>query len=103
MSNFSVGEVAIFYRPGSEYHGSEVTIAGPLRYAVFNDCRTGRKAAGLCHSIEGPFQPKFKHASGRPVIFVARIKHLRKRPGEQDQNEVIRWESCPWSPQGVTA
>jgi hypothetical protein len=77
---FEVGEVAIFTRIGSRFHGMEVTIIKPLHLALIHDQITGIDALAYVYKIDGPF------GSHRPEVdgWAAPPEFLRKRRPPQD-------------------
>jgi hypothetical protein len=54
MSEFDIGEVAIYWRPESPGHLSEVTVTGELIYGHIVDEVTGASFCGWAHDIMDP-------------------------------------------------
>lgn len=72
MSDFAVGEIAIFARPGSVHYGRECTIVAPLEDRLVQTPEGAVR--DRCYLIDGDFQ------RGRACP----PEHLRKRPPPQD-------------------
>ena len=95
MSEFAVGEVAVYVNVASHYNGCDVTIVAIHPHAIW--------ASGYSHlngltayEIAGPFtvaEPDKNH--GVPVSM------LRKKPPPQRRQELGEWELCPWRPVGL--
>lgn len=85
---FEVGEVAIYHRPGSVFHGVEVTISGPLEYC--SACDFGVTSYDWRYSIE--------RAAGFPADPMASPKYLRKLPPKREDHQLVKWGECPWQP-----
>lgn len=89
MATFAVGEIAIFWWPGSICHKCEMTVLSPLEYVEFMDMETGRMRTGWCHRIEGTFL----HEPG--VTYVSPPEHLRKRRPPQDWLKLCHLDETP--------
>jgi len=95
---FAVGEVALYWRPGSPSHLREVTIVGPLKEEYVHDVRDGSLKYEMVYAIEGiPGTPP----SGK--AWCAPPEYLRKKKPPREDLQVVRWSECPWQPQQVRA
>lgn len=93
---FSIGEVAIYCRPGSLYFGAEVTIMSALKEMRLHDARTVTTEQALAYEIDGPFGP---FLDGRP--WCSRPEWLKKKKPPRRDLEVVRWADCPWQPESI--
>jgi hypothetical protein len=98
---FQIGEIAIFYHPGSVNHGREVMIIGPLEHGRVKDTWTGNSLELDFHRIDasnltfGPFE------SGGQAV--GRLSRLRKKKPPREDLQVVKWSECPWQPAKVSA
>lgn len=96
---YSVGEVAIFHRPGSSFHGMEVTITKPLHLSNVLDWKDGSIADQWVYGIDGPFDVKPRHGTG----FCAAPTELRKKRPPPDWVKLCRLDEMPAESEGVPA
>ena len=100
---FSIGEVAIFWKPGFPNHGKELTILSGMQWRRTRGSSDGivregwRYECDATNLVEGPYSAK----PGQKT-FVAPEYLRKKRPPRKDL-EVIRWDQCPWQPESVRA
>lgn len=87
---FSVGEVALFVREGSDYSGAECTIIGPLSYRFVRDRKDGATSHKWVYLIDGPFD-SIPGTRG----FVAAPENLRKRRPPQDWKTLCNLTDTP--------
>lgn len=98
---FSIGEVAIYWKPESRNHGKEVTILSALKIILLTDSHTGSKSEALAYNVDvpsdwyaGPFYKPEKGWSVRPQF-------LRKKRPPRDDLKLVRWSECPWQPESL--
>lgn len=100
MSNdtFSIGEVALFYSPGSPAHGMEVIVVSALVWMTYyprNYEASGRWAWIYQIDMSATFG-KSKREDG---LWAAEPHELRKkRPPADPPEQLGEWELCPWQP-----
>lgn len=88
---FQIGEIAIYNRPESEYHNTEIEIIGPLEKRVIIDHLTYKKEYVPAYMVNVP-------GLG---IRAARPQHLRKKRPPQNAREwfnkniIVRREKQP--------
>lgn len=91
---FAVGEVAIYIGPRAPYYGSEVTIEGPLTYALSRTAPPEPPAYRWLYCVSAPWlgdpDRGAKHWGAEP-------RWLRKRPPKQDWSELCRLSDQPVS------
>lgn len=97
MSNqyphFSVGEIAIFVRPGSPHYGQEVRILSTLQLRKARDLLTGKIVKEPLYEI---------HRSGAKIpALCAHPQDLKKKPPREDL-KVVPWSECLWQPKKVS-
>lgn len=88
---FAIGEIAIFWHPGSLGHLNEVEVVSPL-------AMRRSRAWGLanCYRVSGQLH------GGRPAL--ARPQELRKKPQPGDESrDTTTWDKCIWQPKQVAA
>ena len=93
MRGFSVGESAIFCRPGSRFNGCEVIISAPLQQRFVRDARTGVGSHELVYGISGPF--------GAPPLgggWTSSPQYLRRKPDQSAPDGCATWGACVWHP-----
>lgn len=96
--SFAVGEVAIYWRPESKHHGSEVTIARGLHSATVVDHTSGRTYPADVYTVTAPWL-------GPPTLigpWCAQPHELRKiRRNGRDDLTVTSWDQCIWWPEAL--
>lgn len=96
---FAIGEVAIFWKPGSVNHGTELTILSSMQWRraigeMDGIVREGwRYQCDMPNRVVGPYRSKCSDKS-----WVA-PEHLRKKRPPRDDLKVRRWDECPWQPE----
>lgn len=88
MSEFSVGEVAVFHCPGNQYNGVEVTITSTLQHGPI-DCQ-GVATYAAYHLVESPARP-----SSPFVRYASKLENLRKRRPPQDWTRLCKLDEAP--------
>jgi hypothetical protein len=88
MSTFAVGEVAIYWRPESQYHLTQCTIRSPLCWSEWFDRLTGRLGQGYCYEANSPAWPD-------PDAHPVEPCHLRKRRPPQDWTRLCNLDEAP--------
>jgi hypothetical protein len=98
MSEFHVGEIAIYVRPGSDYFWFEVTItSGLIVGRTLNPFTNVMHASGPHYLIEGiPI-----HSNGNP--WSSKPEWLRKKQQKRDIDQLVSWDDCLWKPKRQTA
>lgn len=91
MATFEVGEIAIFWRPGSKYHMREVEILTPLLPVHFMDTITGLWQTELAYRIAD----QLLLGAYPGIDFCATPMHLRKRRPPQDWNTLCNLDEAP--------
>jgi hypothetical protein len=91
---FKVGEVAIYNRPCSVWHSSEVEIVGLLELTLWNDPILNVKGESPCYECRNPVYG---------LLFVAEPHELKKKRPPRDDFQIVRWADCPWQPEKVRA
>lgn len=89
---YAVGELAIYCRPGSRFHGMDVLIESELRGCWARDEKDGGHVGFMGHSISFPGYPC-------PIQQVAPPSCLRKRRSPSDVRTIVQWMDCPWQPE----
>lgn len=89
MSMFSVGEVAVFFCPGREYHGRDVLITQGLHFAEAKDETTGEMKYGIFYGVQPLFLPPI--AQG----YVVDERILRKKRPPQDWSALCKLDEVP--------
>lgn len=85
-AGFSVGEVAVYNRPESKFHGMDVVVTGPLAQRYWSD-PLGRGGGGWCYRIS---------IAGLDDDFIVAEPHeLRKRRPPQDWVKLCRLTDRP--------
>lgn len=95
MSRFSIGEVAIYVRPGSPAYGQEVTVLSELHPIGSGfDYSTGAIPSNdlLVYEISD-LTPGF--SLGKQV---ARPEWLSKKKTIREIDQVTTWDKCAWRP-----
>ena len=95
---FSIGEIAIYVRPGSPYYGREVEILGPLVSNLVSDDHVDSSRIGTVsrsYDITNIFDCPFGSA--------APPEWLRKKQQKRDIDQLVSWDDCLWQPKKVTA
>jgi hypothetical protein len=88
---FNIGEIAIVNKPGSPYHGAEITITAPLHMTAYIESSTGTLYdPEPCYGISVPWR-----SDGR---YVSPPRYLRKKRLPPPREEVGEWDLCPWQP-----
>lgn len=88
---FSIGEIAIYWRPESPYHLVELVICSNLTEHYVYDCVTKADGKALAYEVNGPLEtPPYG-------VWVAEPRNLRKKP------EGASWSACAWQPKQVNA
>lgn len=91
--SFSVGEVAIFCRPGSVNYGREVTIVRALKRMRLWVAAHDYYIADA-HLVSGDLiAPVFDR-----YPWAAEPQFLRKKKPAPQREDTGEWESCPWRP-----
>jgi hypothetical protein len=96
MSEFHVGEIAIYVRPGSPNYGKELTILSPLKMSAQNTWSqiTGEKTEPfLGYEVDFPLDPTLP---GNSVM--CRPEWLRKKQQKRDIDQIVSWDDCLWKP-----
>ena len=93
---FSVGEVAIYVRPGSPYFGREVTILSPLELGGGGpDHITGKiTELAMLYTVDLPAQNGIAPMGAKP-------EWLKKKQHKRDIDQIVSWEDCLWKPSEV--
>lgn len=90
MSEFKIGEVAIYWRIGSPQHGVEVKICGPLE----DRSHTVDRLTGL--------KGKFGHLVDLKIYgkrWFINPKFLRKKPPpSREIDQLAQWSDCLFQP-----
>jgi hypothetical protein len=99
---FSVGEIAIFVRPGSEHYGEEVTVTSGMKEGAGGyDKLLGRittaEEDGYGYEIDFGIVPEGHYA------WFAKKEWLRKKQQKRDIDQLVSWDKCLWQPKKVTA
>ncbi len=87
MSQFVVGEVAVFFCPGRSYHGKDVLITQGLHFTTCDDADTGETKSGMFYGV----QPSFLPCSLQK--YVAEERLLRKKRPPQDWRSLCSLDS----------
>jgi hypothetical protein len=98
MSEFHVGEIAIYVKPGSPVFGKEVTIISPLRLTGVSTV-SGETGLPIPRFYGYEVDLPAKYAKGVCVP----PEHLRKKQQKRDIDQLVSWDSCPWQPKRQTA
>jgi hypothetical protein len=85
MSEFHVGEIAIYVRPGSRFFGQEVRVTRSL---FLNPYKPSEWYGKTCYMIVGL---DVGEASCLP-------EHLRKKQQKRDIDQIVSWDDCVWKP-----
>ena len=91
--SFSVGEVAIFVRPGSKFYGVEVVVTHALHTAQVVDWEDGKRKTKRVYGIYGPFGGNRYGSAG----YATEPCNLRKK-----RPPLANWQDCAWRPSEVT-
>lgn len=101
---FEIGEVAIYFRPESPYHGFEVVIASDLRPcgSLYDEPSGITMTPGSVSVYEITGLPYVDPLNRKTVV---RPKHLRKKQQrlDRDIDRKVSWDECLWKPKQVTA
>lgn len=98
---FSIGEVAIFWKPGFPNHGKELTILSGLQWrrtmgSMDGIVREGwRYQCDATNLVRGPYSSTCSNRT-----WVAPEYLRKKRPPRKDL-QVVRWDQCPWQPESI--
>lgn len=98
---FSIGEVAIFWKPGSVNHGKELTILSGMQWRRARGSMDGVVREGWRYQCDpsnlvmGPYTSKCSDKT-----WVA-PEHLRKKRPPRDDLQIKRWDECPWQPEKI--
>lgn len=98
---FSIGEVAIFWSPGSVNHGKEVTILSGMQWRRTRGWMDGIVREGWryeCDTTNLTAGPYRSTCSNKCWVAPERLK--KKRPPRKDL-EITRWDQCPWQPESI--
>ena len=99
MSEFKVGEIAIYVRPGSPHFGREVTIIGPLQiWGGGLDHITGARNPDGIIAYPTDLPPVLKGN-----VMGAKPEWLKKKQQKRDIDQLVSWSDCLWQPKGVTS
>ena len=90
--SFSVGDVALFYRPGSRFHLVEVVVTKGLHLSNVYDHRDGSRFLGHVYGIDAPEFHGVTLAPGSEGC-CASPEQLRKRPPKQDWKQLCNLET----------
>ena len=101
MSEFHVGEIAIYVRPGSPYYGREITVTSCLLIgSVFNVLTNSIEYVWEHYLIDG-----LPQIDGRP--WCSKPEWLRKKQQKRDIDQLVSWDdfqnATGWSPKRQTA
>ena len=94
-SKFSIGEIAIYVRPGSPYYGREVTVGRRIKSNEF---------VGGDHLGQMSFASNAEGyvIHGLETVTAAKSEHLRKKkPPSREIDQVTTWDKCLWAPREV--
>ena len=94
MSEFHVGEIAIFVRNGSPNYGKECEVVGPLEWI----------GGGPDYTTGGVAEHAYMHKiilDGE--LFCSRPEWLRKKQQKRDIDQLVSWNDCAWKPKRQTA
>jgi len=99
MSDFHVGEVAIYTRPGSPHFGSEVTILSSLIWWPPGGTDHMKQEANEgCHAYE------ITALENIPGPWIAKPTWLKKKGPPRKRREcdrIVSWDDCLWAPDEV--
>lgn len=90
MNKFEVGEVAIYYRPGHNCHGHEVTILSGLNLSELKNAAGRLVRTAACYDIEMP-----GHCPPLGCVYAATPDQLRKRRPPQDWRTLCNLDEVP--------
>ena len=90
---FQVGEVVIFIRPGSRFHGGECVIVSGLAVRSGYDPLIKANRTSLCYRV--------RH-QGQTYVNRALPAWLRKKkPPAREIDRVVAWKDCAWHPESA--
>jgi hypothetical protein len=98
---FAVGEVAIFWKPGSTNHGKELTILSGMQWRRTRGTMDGEVRQGWRYQCDpsnlvlGPYTSECSDKTWVAPEF------LRKKRPPRDDLGIKRWDECPWQPETI--
>lgn len=97
MSDFKIGEVVVYVRPGSPHFGQETTIIGNWVDGAGIDHITGQPYRGTGRPC---FAISLDHPSGGKLWALPEWLQ-KKRPPQREQDQIVSWDDCLWKPKDV--